>query len=327
MITIGIDMGMGATKLWAGYGGISVQSTVAAATAQDVSKLAGFRSAQRPTLIEIDGAGYYVGPGAHDWGRPIENLNYDRMTGVPETRALVYAALTGHMSKYGPPADRTASLLVGLPLEPLTGEAAQENIRAVRNWLRGEHIWHADGAEYRLTVETVTVTSQPSAAMLDYALDSGGYWLPDRRAQLRGEMGIITVGFNTLEILSVRNQTVIPGMTGGSTQGVRRLLEILNMDGLYTLGELDTMLRAGQLDTRAAIPAWGREVTGAIEKRWGRRWRRFGVVIAVGGGALLLHDTLVRHFEGRVYIPEEPVMSVARGLYKTGRMRANRKRK
>jgi hypothetical protein len=43
---------------------------------------------------------------------------------------------------------------------------------------------------------------------------------------------------------------------------VRRLLELVNTEGLYTLGELDGLLRNGQLETRSALPVWGREVSG-----------------------------------------------------------------
>ena len=132
--------------------------------------------------------------------------------------------------------------------------------------------------------------------------------------------------FNTLEILVVRNKAVVPGMTGGSTTGVRRLLEIVNRDE-YTLGELDSLLRAGQLDVRQGLPVWGREVTGRIERVWGSRWTRFAQIIAVGGGAVLLQDILAQYFHGKLYLPDDPVMAVARGLYKLAQFQANRKRK
>jgi hypothetical protein len=39
-------------------------------------------------------------------------------------------------------------------------------------------------------------------------------------------------------------------------------------------------------------------------------------VIIVGGGALLLKDALTRQFNGKTVLSDEPVLSIARGLYK-----------
>ena len=39
-------------------------------------------------------------------------------------------------------------------------------------------------------------------------------------------------------------------------------------------------------------------------------------MIVVGGGALLLKDALTRQFNGKAVLSDEPVLSIARGLYK-----------
>jgi hypothetical protein len=36
----------------------------------------------------------------------------------------------------------------------------------------------------------------------------------------------------------------------------------------------------------------------------------------MGGGALLLKDSLPHRFNGRAYMPDEPVQAIARGLYR-----------
>ena len=89
------------------------------------------------------------------------------------------------------------------------------------------------------------------------------------------------------------------------------------------MGELDGRLRAGALDTRATLPIWGREVSGAIEHTWGRSWRRFARVIVVGGGALLLNGQLA--FAANAAVPDDPILSIARGLYKMALMQEARK--
>jgi hypothetical protein len=81
---------------------------------------------------------------------------------------------------------------------------------------------------------------------------------------------------------------------------------------------MDIMLRSGQLDISQALPVWQREVMGVIERQWGNSWRRFQTVLIMGGGAVLLRSTLPFKFNGKAFVPDQPVMSIARGLYKMG---------
>lgn len=111
------------------------------------------------------------------------------------------------------------------------------------------------------------------------------------------------------------------------TRRMRRLLEIVDAPGHYSLGELDARLRTGQLDIREALPVWEREVVGVIEKRWGQAWRRFAVILLVGGGAIVLKDYLPYRFNGKAFIQDDPVISISRGLYKLGCMRVKNGRK
>lgn len=329
---IGLDLGMGACKIYGASAGIQMPSHVAIADGRVVSGLAGMKTSKPPVRITVDGRSYYVGPSAHEWGRPIENMDYDRLNGAPEMRAIVYAA----MLRYAQGNDdlealrEPLTLWVGMPLEPLSGEQeqVQATVTAVRKWLRGHHEFtFSDGdlvdAPMSFTVGEVRVTSQPTGALFDYLLDDGGKFIADRKGQLREEMGIISVGFNTVELLVVQNTAPVQRFTAGTTAGVRRLLELSNGDGLYSLGEMDGRLRSGALDTRATLPIWGREVTGAIERTWGKSWKRFARVIVVGGGAIILNGQLA--FAGKAAVPDEPVLAIARGLYKMGLMQEGRK--
>jgi len=325
-LILGQDLGMGSNKLYGSQGGLVLQSVVAAVTGQAVGSLLGFRTQKPPLKLYLDGTMFYVGPGAADWGQVIENLDYDRLNGVPETRAVVYANLTRYLQQMNV-TQAYMNLIVGLPLEPLSGPEAQTNADAVRAWLRGDHAWEADGQRYHVVVNEAKVTSQPSGALFDYLLDEDGQFIPERKGHLNQEVGILSLGFNTIEVLTVRDRTPVQAMTGGRTAGVRRLLELVNTAGWYSMGELDSQLRAGTLDVKSALPVWAREVGGHIEKIWGQRWRRFARIIAVGGGALLLREHLVERFNGRVFIPDDPVLSIARGLYKLGRQQANRRAK
>lgn len=318
---IGIDLGMGAIKLYGPGGGVQLPSQVATDNKQVVSRLAGMRSSRPPLKVEVDGRAFFVGPGAHEWGRPIENLDYERLTGSPEILAIFYASLTGYMAAYGH-SSAPLTLVVGMPLEPLSGDEAEvkETVKAVKTWMKGQHHWTADGAAYHLTVADVRIASQPAGALFDYLLDDKGKFVTTRKSQAKKEIGVISVGFNTVELLVVQDRKTVQRFTAGNTAGVRRLLELINGDGLYSLGELDTQLRDGSLDIREALPVWAREVTGQIERTWGRQWRRFAQIVTVGGGAILLNGQLTTRFEGKAYLPDDPVLSIARGLYKLALM-------
>lgn len=325
-IILGEDLGMGANKLYGIQGGLQLPSLVSINGSQKVTRMVGLRSQKAPLHIRTKHGSFYVGSGAHDWGRPVENLDYDRLTGAPEMHALLYGSLTRFMQQYGVLA-KPLSLMAGMPLEPLSGPPAKANVKAARKWMKGSHTWQADGKEYQVEISQVTVTSQPVGALFDYLLDEEGKFIQAHKKAFKQEVGIISVGFNTVELLVVRDKKPVQRFTAGTTAGVRRLLEIVNRNHLYSLGELDSQLRRGSLDVKDALPIWEREVTGVIDKHWGDAWKRFAIVLLVGGGAVLLKKTLPYRFNGKAFVPADPVLSIARGLYKLGKQVENRKRK
>jgi hypothetical protein len=313
---IAFDPGFGAIKLYGDKGGLSLPSVVATAKGQIVAPMTGLRSTQPPLMVETKSGKFYVGENAHSWGRPVESLDFDRLTGSPEILALFYGALT----RYGVPAEPTG-IIVGLPVATLCDTVQQ----AVKDFLKSSHTWQADAQNYSATVDHVLVTSQPVGAMFDYLLTNDGEMTPDKRMAFKGEIGVLSIGMNTLELLVVSNGAVMQRFTAGGTLGVRRLLELSNHDGLYSLGELDAKLRNGTLDICETVPVWQSEVIGFLEKNWGGSYRRFTTVVVAGGGARILRDGLLSRFRDRAFIPDDPIISTARGLYKYTLMRAKRK--
>ena len=324
-LDFGLDLGFGGLKLAGPAGCVEIPSQVAVDSGQAIADLTGFKKKIVPQRIRFDGsAAFYAGLSAHDWGMQIENLDYDRLNGVPETKAILYAGLTLYMRRYGA-LTHPIRLTVGLPQEPLAGPDKDTLIGSVRRWLMGTHTWVSDDTPCQVTVDNVKATSQPAGALFDYLLDEAGQFIPARKPNFKKEMGVISVGFNTLEALALSNREVVPALTTGRKVGVRRLLEIIDPGHIYSLGELDSKLRLGTLEGVAtALPLWEREVTGVLEKAWGNRWRGFAAVLLVGGGVELLKDTLPYRFNGKAIVPEEPVLSIARGLRKLGRMQVGR---
>lgn len=327
---LGLDLGMGACKIYGPAGGIQLPSHVSIADGRIVGNLAGMKTAEPPTRITVDGRSYYVGETAHEWGRPIESVDYERLSGAPEMRAIVYAALMRYLVSANQLPGDPLTLWVGMPLEPLTGnkDTVAATINAVRGWLRGDHQFEYTDANVSdvpvsFHVDQVKITSQPTGALFDYLLSDDGKFITERRGHLKEEVGIISVGFNTVELLVVQNNAPVQRFTAGTTAGVRRLLDLSNGDGYYSLGELDGKLRSGSLDTKTTLPIWGREVAGAIEHTWGRSWKRFARIVVVGGGALILNGQLA--FAGKAAVPDDPVLAIARGLYKMALMQEARR--
>lgn len=318
---LAVDAGYGNTRLFGAKGGVVLPSLVATNGARTVSKWAAgdlrrARQTARPLLVHTEVGDYYVGPGAHEAGHPVENLDLDRMTG-PEMKALLYGAL----AQYGPP--RQVNLIVALPIAMALdddGDRAKDQAKTV---LQGEHVWWTEDQgtgkdqKHTLTVNDVVVTSQPAGAMFDYLLNSRGEMPPDKKIIRRTKsFGILSLGFNTIEMMVVEEGRLIEKHVAGEAKGVHYLLELLNPDQVYSLGELDGKLRAGRLDVSTALPRWQREVMGQIARHWGKAVQRFETVYVVGGGAYLIRDALLAKFKDKLVIPDDPILSIARGCYK-----------
>jgi len=320
--SLGFDMGMGALKLWSKPGGLQLVSQVANNGHGHLSEIMGLKSRRRPILVSGDFGSFYVGAGAHEHGRPVENLDFDRLTGAPEMRVLLYAALAQYQAEHGP-FDQALSLMVGLPLQMMTGELAKDFQRGVKGWLLGSHVFEIDGLTHTIQVESVRQTAQAVGALFDYVLDDEGRMIGERGSALLDEVGVISVGFNTVELLVVKERGAAERFTRGNTLGVRRLLDLMNHENLYSLGELDTKLRSGSMkaELKTSLPIWSREVNGEIERVWGQVHRRFAKVLIVGGGALLLQDALTTQFGHKAWVPGDAVLSIARGLWKLSVMK------
>jgi hypothetical protein len=328
----GEDNGAGAYKVYGRHGGIELPAQVAADTRRHRhANVAGLRTVRPPMRVIIGGNRFHVGIGAHDCGRPIENLDEERFGHSPDNGALRCGAFSIYIQAYGLVSGPIESV-VGLPQSTFTLDASKHIVSSVKAAMSGHHRWRVENGlvktrSHEIEVARVTVTSQAAGALFDYLLDEEGAFIPKRKSAFKQEIGVMSIGMNTLELLVLRDGAPIERFKTSETAGVRRLLELVDPAGLYSRGELDVRLRAGTLDYGDALPIWVAEINGHIERLWGRAFRRFATTIVVGGGALLLRDTLLARFNGKAFVPDDPVMAVARGLYKMGLMRATRRRR
>jgi len=339
---IGIDLGMSQIKIASPFGCVSLDSQVSITSQpndvirDDLEDLNEGRrrkkkNGRKPYTISFtdraNGLYYFVGAGAHELSkRRPEDFNPDRMTGVPETRAILYAGLTRHIEQFGP---FTAPLwaYVGVPLAFITGEPADVDARRaeVRKWLVGTHRWEATGKSYEVTFVEAIPRSQALGAIFDFIYDERGQLVEDRKAMLTLAMngkaiGVISMGGNTWEVQTIEYREnefkTVKSMTGGKAVGVLRLFDIIGTNGL-TYAEMDERLRAGELTIPDdAVQAWAREGTGFVEGLWNGSSARLINILLVGGGVHLASESIIDRYGGRVFPAPDPVFSIACGLKK-----------
>lgn len=314
---IGFDAGFGNVKLWDKNGGSVHASHVSVVNRARLANT--LSDAEDAMIIEFDDYKFYTGQYAGFEGLHVDGLNMDRLLGSLEIRAVFYGAMTQHMAQHKK-IRSTVSVMCGLPFGLLDTDSYENTLSRMNGWLMGDHEWTANGVTHSLTVSDVTIKSQAVGAVLDYGLTITGAINKGVGSLLQGEIGVVSIGYNTIELMGLSGVRQVQALTTSDNLGVRRLLEILNEDGLHSLSVLDSQLRDGNINGRLAtvLPTWSQIVTSYIGTEWGRKWRAFQKVIVVGGGALLLREDMLAYFEGKAHVPDLPIESVSRGLYKRG---------
>jgi hypothetical protein len=321
-INIGSDAGFGATKMFSDAGSVVIPSCVVPHDANTMLSAmgSGLRVASPPPTIRFGDSAWLVGERAFDWGTPLEGLDLERMSDNPEIRALMYAGWSQLLT----PGQHTGNLLIGLPVALFQRQVGGDRVRrSIARAFTGSHKWVRDDDDFRLDVAHVAVTPQTAGALFDFLLDENGRSYPDRRDAVEGEVGVINLGMGTADMMVVRGTNVVPGSTAGRPLGCRVVLHHLHrVEPGYSIRELDHMVRTDSIPSRmttaynTALDLWQRQLAGFIDETWGERRSRFAYIIAIGGGALMLHSFLEDQFGDLLHIPDDPVLSTARGLYK-----------
>jgi len=191
----------------------------------------------------------------------------------------------------------------------------------MESWLVSDHIWKFNKEAFKVSVDEVILKPQAAGALFDHIITMDG--TPNANVNvLKSEVGVISIGYNTIELMVLSGGKQVDRMGGSELLGVRRMLELINRNKYYSLTELDMLLRDDRLNGEMEIhkAAWSEMVTSYISTAWGNTWKRFGKVLVVGGGATerLLCHKMNSYFEGKASVPSEPIQSIARGLYKRG---------
>ena len=283
--------------------------------------------AQKPYTVEFEGTSYLVGHNVHRYARPVERMDFHRLAGGPEIQAAVYAALAQVLGD----GESTVPILIGLPVEIMAErDLAQEVLRGIRGWLVGEHRFRVDEQMYRVNVTEVRAMPQPAGTFFAWGLNDRGKWVRPKE-DLKVPVGIVDIGFNTLDLFAVQNGQVVGQYTGGDTAGIRRATELLSTqvreryDVRLSRYEADTYLRekrpvlycaAGAIDlrplVRQALEVTATAILDFVETRWGNA-AQFRHVLFTGGGSALLREWLERRYPHGVVLAD-PVTANAVGF-------------
>lgn len=286
---------------------------------------------EKPYTVTLGDVSYLVGHNVHHYARPVERMDFHRLTGGPEIRAAVYAALAQVL----PQGEARAPILLGLPVEIMKDrETAQQVLRGIRSWLVGGHTFTVDGSTYRITVTEVRAMPQPAGTFFAWGLNDAGRWVRPRM-DLRVPVGIVDIGFNTLDLFAVENGQVVGQYTDGDTAGIRRATELLGTqvreryevrlsryeaDGFLCHKRPVLHCATGTVDlrplVRQALEVTATAILDFIETRWGNA-AQFRHVLFTGGGSALLRSWLERQYPHGVVLPD-PVTANAVGFARYG---------
>lgn len=342
---IALDPGFGGFKAAEVQGDeikvVNLPSVVGAGeTGLGMLSLAGVTGRRRrrnlPKKVTFEGVERLVGPHVADYARPVERLDFERLSNGPELRALAYAALFGIVDG----GEAEIDLVIGLPVEVLQGPGARETVKSLRGWLLGEHAFAVNDQAATLNIHHIRPVAQPVGAFFDWGLGLNGQWVRSKD-DFKLPVGVLDLGFNTLDLFSVTEGEISVRYTGGDTLGMRRAAAYLadNVRQQHqrplSLHESDALLRqyvqgrgrkevklpvaGGAIDVRAqvrsALDYTAGEVTAFIERVWGNG-RQFSNLLLTGGGCLALRDRLQRQIPHATFSGDDPVTANARGLAK-----------
>jgi hypothetical protein len=276
------------------------------------------RRHKQPDTVAYDGVTYLFGENVSRFARPVQRMDFLRLSDGPELRALFYAALFRLLGKG---AHRDAHLMVGLPVEVMADrDLARGTLRALKGWMVGRHRFAVNEEPATVVIEQVNVMAQPAGAFFAWGLSDQGLWAR-AKADLKAPVAVCDIGFNTLDLFTVEGGEVVARFTGGDTEGIRRAAEMLmqSVRAQYSvelaLHEADGLLRLkrpkiytveGEVNLRPlvdqALDTAAATIVTYVERRWGHG-RQFAYLLFTGGGAEALRDALLRQYPHGVVLP------------------------
>ena len=293
-----------------------------------------------PFLVTFDNQSYLVGPYVSLYARPIERVDFDRLSYCLELRVLMYAALSGLLSQITrdghfvlkEPVDM--GLILALPVQVLQSANSKQVIQALESWLIGSHVFELDNSPCRFNIHLIKAMAQPLGSFFEWGLNLNGYW-QRASSDLKASIGIFDQGFNTTDLFHIHQGQIVKRFTGGETLGQRRaarlMQELLEQRTgrkvtLYEADEylrqsanghpVEVVVRGDKFDlkplARQALDVAAGELRAYLSQMW-EDGKQFDYILMTGGGALALGNRLQSAFSQVVEL-SDPVTANARGM-------------
>ena len=282
-----------------------------------------------PDSVVVNDVTYLVGDGVERYAEPMRGMDFLRLRKGPEVRALFYDTVYQALGA----GQHEVKLLVGLPVEVMLDDTqAKATLRSLRQWLAVRHDFAVNGEPVTLTVSDVAVLAQPVGALFAWGLDERGAWRRGTES-LHATVGVLDIGFNTLDLFAIEGAEIARHYTDGDTLGMRRAAEYLiqAVDAAYdmeiSLHKADQLIRnknpelhtpRGKVSLADLVDeALNRAASGILSfvqraDKWGSG-RQFAYQLITGGGAEALRSQIEDAFP-RAYIMPNPVTANAVGL-------------
>ena len=295
-----------------------------------------------PFVLTMDGQSYLVGPYVAQYARPIERLDFNRLTYSQELQALIYTAtqnllhsLNGNIDQQ-PDTIHEVGLILALPVQVLQSTEAKEVIQSIESWLVREHHFILDEKPCHLRISSIKAMAQPMGSLFEWGLNLEGQWSRSPN-DLKASIGVLDQGFNTIDLIHIHQGQIVKRFTGGETLGQRRAAKLMQdlieqrTGRTVALYEADEYLRQSvnghavemvvrgevyDLKTlvRQALDVAAGELRAFLSQTW-EDGKQFDYILLTGGGVLALGKRLRSAFPQVIELPE-PVTANARGLAK-----------
>ena len=290
------------------------------------------RRDEMPDETTFDQVTYLVGKNVANYARPVERMDFMRLSDGPELKALFLTTLH-HLLGDGQHHD--IRVMIGLPVEVMQDRKLALSIRRdLRKWMIDQHDVTVNGTLCLLDITRVEVMPQPAGSYFNWGMDDAGKWCKGA-STLKDTIAICDCGFNTVDLFVLKAGNIVARYTNGSTLGMRRAAELIT-DHIrqdhgvsLSLHEADAFLHQkqpelstanGLIDLTALVNQARETVAAGVlqftERQWGNA-RRFRHVLFTGGGAEILRDQLARAYP-HGHVVASAVTANAAGLAKYG---------
>jgi hypothetical protein len=282
-----------------------------------------------PDHVVINDVTYLVGDGVERYAESMKGLNFLRLRKGAEIRALLYDTIYQVLGA----GEHTLDLVIGLPIEVmLSDKQAKSTNNTLREWMIDQHTFTVNEEPVEIEIGNIAIMAQPVGAFFAWGLNDKGEWALDTDI-LQAAIGVLDIGFNTLDLFAIEGAEIARHYTDGDTLGMRRAAEYLiqAVDTAYDMEvsyhRADRFIREGNAElhtpqgkvnlSNLVDEALAQAASGILSfvqagDKWGSG-RQFAYQLITGGGAEVLRPQIEETFP-RGYILQEPVTANAVGL-------------